>query len=571
MRGEVVPVLDTGLLLGLAPVGRERGDRRGTTSRAPSGWRPAPCPWPSRSATISGPRPVPTAIGRRRSSVGPSTVLDLEATFALERPVDVVRGRSGAARDLRRRLRHAGRVTETALELEGAGVGRARRDSSSATSTRSRARLLSWGSPSSPPSPTGSRTCSEICARVADGDAGPRRRVLRSSTPARSSPRARQRPGGDTPTPRGGPGTGAGRGAGRSGARQPPARAGHRRAALRPRGRGDAVSEALAASPRDASAPRRRSGPAAPRDHRPSPELRPCAARADPAERRRPTPRGRTSRRPRPPPRRPPRRRRRPTRPPRRRSRPPRPASRAARARGLDRLDGSCVCRARRWPRSCGSPTSCARTSPATPTPRRPSSTLRRALAAAGADAAHADDDARADRRDLCAARSATSPGRRGQGGRLHASTGERVELDRAVLDALREPLLHLVRNAVDHGIETPRPSARPPASRRRARVRVARRRRGPRSSIDRGRRRARARRSTRCAPTAGGAAALTDARPPTLVFRPACRPPGAVTDVSGPRRRPGRGPRPRRGAARPRDVHARARRAGRRSRSRSR
>src|SRR5690606_1517912 len=30
------------------------------------------------------------------------------------------------------------------------------------------------------------------------------------------------------------------------------------------------------------------------------------------------------------------------------------------------------------------------------------------------------------------------------------------VEADRLVIDTLREPLLHLVRNAVDHGIETP-------------------------------------------------------------------------------------------------------------------
>ena len=32
--------------------------------------------------------------------------------------------------------------------------------------------------------------------------------------------------------------------------------------------------------------------------------------------------------------------------------------------------------------------------------------------------------------------------------------TGEQVELDRAILDALADPLVHLVRNAVDHGIE---------------------------------------------------------------------------------------------------------------------
>lgn len=33
---------------------------------------------------------------------------------------------------------------------------------------------------------------------------------------------------------------------------------------------------------------------------------------------------------------------------------------------------------------------------------------------------------------------------------------GQEIEADRTVLDALREPLLHLVRNAIDHGIEAP-------------------------------------------------------------------------------------------------------------------
>jgi two-component system chemotaxis sensor kinase CheA len=42
----------------------------------------------------------------------------------------------------------------------------------------------------------------------------------------------------------------------------------------------------------------------------------------------------------------------------------------------------------------------------------------------------------------------------------LHLA-GTDVEADRAVLDALREPLLHLVRNAVDHGIEPPDVRAR--------------------------------------------------------------------------------------------------------------
>jgi two-component system chemotaxis sensor kinase CheA len=35
-------------------------------------------------------------------------------------------------------------------------------------------------------------------------------------------------------------------------------------------------------------------------------------------------------------------------------------------------------------------------------------------------------------------------------------TSGAEVELDRAIVEALRDPLVHLVRNAVDHGIETP-------------------------------------------------------------------------------------------------------------------
>jgi two-component system chemotaxis sensor kinase CheA len=34
--------------------------------------------------------------------------------------------------------------------------------------------------------------------------------------------------------------------------------------------------------------------------------------------------------------------------------------------------------------------------------------------------------------------------------------TGEEVEADRVVVEALREPVLHLIRNAVDHGLESP-------------------------------------------------------------------------------------------------------------------
>jgi len=33
---------------------------------------------------------------------------------------------------------------------------------------------------------------------------------------------------------------------------------------------------------------------------------------------------------------------------------------------------------------------------------------------------------------------------------------GDEIELDRRILDQMRDPLIHLVRNCVDHGIETP-------------------------------------------------------------------------------------------------------------------
>ncbi len=46
---------------------------------------------------------------------------------------------------------------------------------------------------------------------------------------------------------------------------------------------------------------------------------------------------------------------------------------------------------------------------------------------------------------------------------------GAELELDRAILDRLADPLVHLIRNAVDHGIEAPdlrRESGKPPAGR---------------------------------------------------------------------------------------------------------
>ncbi len=46
---------------------------------------------------------------------------------------------------------------------------------------------------------------------------------------------------------------------------------------------------------------------------------------------------------------------------------------------------------------------------------------------------------------------------------------GEGTEVDKTVIERIADPLTHMIRNAIDHGLESPR-SASPPASRRRAR-----------------------------------------------------------------------------------------------------
>jgi two-component system chemotaxis sensor kinase CheA len=43
---------------------------------------------------------------------------------------------------------------------------------------------------------------------------------------------------------------------------------------------------------------------------------------------------------------------------------------------------------------------------------------------------------------------------------------GGDVELDREMIEMIRDPLTHIVRNAVDHGIETPRTGSRPTSAR---------------------------------------------------------------------------------------------------------
>jgi len=64
------------------------------------------------------------------------------------------------------------------------------------------------------------------------------------------------------------------------------------------------------------------------------------------------------------------------------------------------------------------------------------------------------------------------------------ATRGERVELDKRVVEALAEPLLHLVRNAVDHGLE--HPDAREAAGKpRTGTVRIDARSLGGRAEID--------------------------------------------------------------------------------------
>lgn len=112
---------------------------------------------------------------------------------------------------------------------------------------------------------------------------------------------------------------------------------------------------------------------------------------------------------------------------------------------------------------------------------------------------------------------------------------GGEVELDRSVLEALKDPLVHLVRNAVDHGAEPPDGRIRAGKSRR-ARVTVAASLRGNGAEIsvaddgrglDRDAIRAEARR--RGLPDPGGAPAVD-----ALVFLPGFTTAPSVTAVSG-------------------------------------
>ncbi|NKC34494.1 chemotaxis protein CheA [Falsiroseomonas selenitidurans] len=117
---------------------------------------------------------------------------------------------------------------------------------------------------------------------------------------------------------------------------------------------------------------------------------------------------------------------------------------------------------------------------------------------------------------------------------------GEDVTIDRSLVELLADPLLHLTRNAVDHGIEPPaereaagkprRGTLRVSAARRtgQVRVRVSEDGRG----IDRGRVLARA--MARGLVTADQAAQMAEAEVHALLFRPGFSTAETVTETSG-------------------------------------
>jgi two-component system chemotaxis sensor kinase CheA len=118
--------------------------------------------------------------------------------------------------------------------------------------------------------------------------------------------------------------------------------------------------------------------------------------------------------------------------------------------------------------------------------------------------------------------------------------TGAELELDRSILDRLSDPLVHLVRNAVDHGIEPPAErSARgkPEVGRisidaRRDRGHVSIEVRDDGGGIDLDRLRARAVQSGRL--HADLASDLTPAQTAALVFEPGLSTADSVTEISG-------------------------------------
>ncbi|MFA9415483.1 Hpt domain-containing protein [Natrinema sp. HArc-T2] len=118
--------------------------------------------------------------------------------------------------------------------------------------------------------------------------------------------------------------------------------------------------------------------------------------------------------------------------------------------------------------------------------------------------------------------------------------TGEDVELDRSILDRIGDPLIHLVRNAVDHGIESPdarEAAGKPPegavevhAERERDRVTITVEDDG--SGLDPDRLRSEA--VDADVLTEDEAAAMADEEVYDLIFHPGLSTADEVTDVSG-------------------------------------
>jgi two-component system chemotaxis sensor kinase CheA len=110
--------------------------------------------------------------------------------------------------------------------------------------------------------------------------------------------------------------------------------------------------------------------------------------------------------------------------------------------------------------------------------------------------------------------------------------SGDLIEADKAVVDGLSEPLLHVLRNAVDHGIETParrRDAGKPPVGR----ITVSAAREGSRvvvtvrddgAGIDR----------ARIIETARARGLATDQPPEALIFAPGFSTAREVTGISG-------------------------------------
>lgn len=118
--------------------------------------------------------------------------------------------------------------------------------------------------------------------------------------------------------------------------------------------------------------------------------------------------------------------------------------------------------------------------------------------------------------------------------------TGERVAVDKSVVEKLFEPLLHLVRNAIDHGVEPPDERGRK-GKRERALLTIAARTRGDEVTIDvtdDGRgidvAKVKALAVGRGVVDEEMAAGLTDAAAANLIFAPGFSTASALTEISG-------------------------------------